>query len=77
MGALPNLLAGQMKVGDEARRVHVGAIWGAEIPSKRGLTAPEMIHHIASRKIRALYDIGENPAVSEPQSNLIRQIKHR
>jgi len=71
MGALPNLLAGHMEVDDEAARVHVGAIWQAKIPTSRGLAAPEMIHDIASRKIRALYVIGENPAVSEPQSNFV------
>ena len=71
MGALPNLLAGHMEVNDEAARVHVGAIWGADVPSQPGLAAPEMIHDIASRKIRALYVIGENPAVSEPQSNFV------
>ncbi len=71
MGALPNLLAGHMEVDDEAARIHVGAIWGAEVPPSRGLAAPEMIHDIASRKIRALYVIGENPAVSEPQSNFV------
>jgi formate dehydrogenase alpha subunit len=71
MGALPNLLAGHMEVDDEAARVHVGAIWQAKIPVSRGLAAPEMIHDIASRKIRALYVIGENPAVSEPQSNFV------
>jgi formate dehydrogenase alpha subunit len=71
MGALPNLLAGHMEVDDEAARIHVGAIWGAEVPTSRGLAAPEMIHDIASRKIRALYVIGENPAVSEPQSNFV------
>jgi formate dehydrogenase alpha subunit len=71
MGALPNQLAGHMEVDDEAARIHVGAIWGADVPSKRGLAAPEMIHDIASRKIRALYVIGENPAVSEPQSNFV------
>ena len=71
MGALPNLLAGHMEVDDEAARVHVGAIWGADVPCQPGLAAPEMIHDIASRKIRALYVIGENPAVSEPQSNFV------
>jgi len=71
MGALPNLLAGHMEVDDEAARVHVGAIWGADVPCEPGLAAPEMIHNIASRKIRALYVIGENPAVSEPQSNFV------
>jgi formate dehydrogenase alpha subunit len=71
MGALPNLLAGHMEVDDPAARVHVSAIWGADVPSGPGLAAPEMIHDIASGKIRALYVIGENPAVSEPQSNFV------
>ena len=71
MGALPNMLAGHMEVADEAARTHVGAIWGAEVPSEPGLAAPEMIHDIASRKIRALYVIGENPVLSEPQSNFV------
>ncbi len=71
MGALPNLLAGHMEVDDPAARVHVGAVWGVELPRQPGLAAPEMIHDIASRKIRALYVIGENPAVSEPQSNFV------
>ncbi len=72
MGALPNLLPGHMEVDDEAARVHVGAIWGADVPCGTGLAAPEMIHHIASGKIRALYVIGENPVVSEPQSNFVK-----
>jgi len=71
MGALPNLLAGHMEVADEAARIHVGAIWNTEVPDGRGMAAPEMIHDIASRKIRALYVIGENPVVSEPQSNFV------
>jgi predicted molibdopterin-dependent oxidoreductase YjgC len=71
MGALTNLLAGHMEVDDEAARIHVGAIWGADVPTSRGLAAPEMIHDIASRKIRALYVFGVNPVVSEPQSNFV------
>jgi formate dehydrogenase alpha subunit len=71
MGALPNLLAGHMEVDDEAARLHVSALWGTDVPTKPGLAAPEMIHDIASSKIRALYVIGENPAVSEPQSNFV------
>ncbi len=71
MGALPNLLPGHMEIDDEAACVHVGAIWGANVPCKPGLAAPEMIHDIASGKIRALYVVGENPVVSEPQSNFV------
>jgi formate dehydrogenase alpha subunit len=77
MGALPNLLPGHMAVDDEAARIHMGAIWDAVVPSRRGLAAPEMIHAIASRKIRALYVIGENPALSEPQANFVTWMLHQ
>jgi predicted molibdopterin-dependent oxidoreductase YjgC len=33
VGALPNLLAGHMEVDDEAARLHVSALWGAEVPT--------------------------------------------
>lgn len=72
MGALPNQLPGHMPVADAEGRTHVGAIWNAAVPAGYGLSAPEMVHDIASRKIRALYVIGENPAVSEPQSNFVK-----
>ncbi|CAB5164353.1 Formate dehydrogenase H (EC [Olavius algarvensis associated proteobacterium Delta 3] len=71
MGALPNLLPGHMLVDDEAARIHLGALWDAELSSRQGLSAPQIIHEIASGKIKALYVIGENPAVSEPQSNFV------
>jgi formate dehydrogenase major subunit len=77
MGALPNLLPGHMSLEDEAARIHVGSIWDAVVPTKEGLSAPEMIHQVASGKIRALYVIGENPAVSEPQSNFVAWMLQR
>ena len=77
MGALPGLLPGQMLVEDEAARVHIGAIWDSDIPSLPGLTAPEMIHEIAAGKIRALYVIGENPVMSEPQSGFVAWMLQR
>ena len=77
MGALPNQLPGHMPVADAEVRTHVGAIWNATVPAEYGLSAPEMVHDIASRKIRALYVIGENPVVSEPQSNFVKWMLQR
>jgi len=77
MGALPNLLPGHMELEDEAARIHLGSIWNAAVPTTEGWSAPEMIHKIASGKIRALYVIGENPAVSEPQSNFVSWMLQR
>ena len=77
MGALPNLLPGHMTVDDEAARLHTGAIWDAVIPTEPGLAAPEMIHEIATGKIKALYIIGENPVMSEPQSTFVAWMMQR
>lgn len=77
MGALPNLLPGHMPVEDEAARIHMGSIWDAVLPTRDGFSAPEMIHEIASGKIKALYVIGENPAVSEPQSTFVTWMLQR
>ena len=77
MGALPNVLPGQMHLGDEASRVHIGGIWDSILPEKPGLSAPEMIHAVAEGKIRALYVIGENPGMSEPQSTFVAWMLQR
>ncbi len=37
----------------------MGSIWDAVVPTNEGMSAPEMIHQVASGKIRALYVIGE------------------
>ena len=66
-----------MPVDDEAARLHMGAIWERELSAKPGLAAPEMIHEIASGKIRALYIVGENPVMSEPQSSFVSWMMQR
>jgi formate dehydrogenase alpha subunit len=77
MGALPSLLPGQMLVEDLAARIHVGAVWKTQMPTTAGLTAPEMIHAIAAGEIRALYVVGENPVMSEPQSSFVAWMLQR
>ncbi len=77
LGALPNMLPGHIPVDDEASRMHVEGIWGCKLSDQSGLSAPEMFHEIASGKIRALYVVGENPAVSEPQSTFVAWMLQR
>ncbi len=70
MGALANLLPGYRKVVDDAKRREVAKLWGVEdLPSEPGLTVVEMMHAAASGKLRAMYIMGENPAVSDPNLN--------
>lgn len=72
MGGLPNVYpAYQQVVNDEVRQKFEKA-WGAELSPKVGMTVTEMIPNIAEDKIKALYILGENPIMSDPDTNHIR-----
>ena len=67
MGALPDVLPGYQKVTDEARRKAVAETWGlADLPSKPGLTVVEVTRAASEGRVRAMYVMGENPMLSDP-----------
>ena len=66
MGGLPNVLPGYQPVTDEAARRKFGTAWGATLPGKAGLTVTEIVHGAAEGKIKAIYVMGENPMLSDP-----------
>ena len=75
MGALPNLLPGYVKLGTRKAR-EIEEIWGDKIPENPGLTVVEMMHAASEGKIKAMYIMGENPAVSDPdQKHVIQSLK--
>ncbi len=77
MGAQPNVLTGYNPLNDPGVITHFEGIWNEKIPTKPGLSSTEMIHAILDGKIRALYIVGENPALSEPQSNFVNWMLKR
>jgi formate dehydrogenase alpha subunit len=67
MGALPNVYTGYQKVDDLAVRTRMAEAWGLRsLPEKPGLTVTDMMEKAHSGDIRAMYIIGENPMVSDP-----------
>ncbi len=72
LGALPNVYPGYQSVEDDQIRAKFGKAWGAKLPAKTGLTVVEMFHAIEQGKVRALYMMGENPALSDPNLNRTR-----
>jgi formate dehydrogenase alpha subunit len=46
--------------------------WGVRLPAGQGLVVTEMIDGALTRQIRALYVVGENPLLSEPDLNHTR-----
>jgi len=66
MGALPNVYPGYQAVADVDIKRKFEAAWGARLPDKPGLTITEIVDAAGSKKIKAVYIIGENPLLSEP-----------
>ena len=77
MGGLPNVLPGYQSVEDPALREKFAKAWGAPIPEKPGLTVVEILHAAHEGRIKALYCMGENPVLSDPNSNHTREALKR
>ncbi len=73
MGTLPDFLPGYQSLEDGQARKNFEARWGCQLPVDAGLTALEMINGVKAGKMKGMYIVGENPAVSFPHSNLVRQ----
>lgn len=70
MGALPNVFSGYQPVTDAANRRKMAEAWGvANLPDWAGMTMTEMLPAIAQGGIKALYIMGENPALTDPDSD--------
>jgi formate dehydrogenase alpha subunit len=87
MGALPNLYPGYQAVTDAAVRARFAAAWqltaddgGGAAPqpgSSPGLTVTEMIDAAGSGAMRALYLLGENPVMTDPDVNHVKACLER
>jgi formate dehydrogenase alpha subunit len=68
MGGLPNVLTGYQSVSDSAVREKFEIAWGmsTSLPPKPGLTVTELMNGALEGRIRALYILGENPLLSDP-----------
>jgi formate dehydrogenase alpha subunit len=66
MGGLPNVFTGYQPVADEAANKKFSEAWGRPLSNKPGLTILDMFTAIEAGKIKALYIVGENPLVTDP-----------
>jgi formate dehydrogenase major subunit len=70
MGALPNVYPAYQPVTSEENKAKFGAAWGVSgLPSTPGLTLVEMFNASTAGKLKALYEMGENPVVSDPNQH--------
>jgi len=72
MGGLPNVYPAYQSVTNEEARNKFQNAWGVSLSNKIGMTSTEMIPGIMEGKIKALYIMGEDPVMSDPDTNHIR-----
>jgi formate dehydrogenase major subunit len=76
-GLIPMMLPNYQKVADTEARQWFEKFWNSPIDEKPGLTVTEIMDNVFSdendpHKIRGLYIMGENPAMSDPNLNHAR-----
>jgi formate dehydrogenase major subunit/formate dehydrogenase alpha subunit len=72
MGGLPNVYPGYQTVTVEAAKQKFETAWGVTLPNKIGMTVTEMIPAAGEDKVKALYILGEDPVMSDPDTAHIR-----
>jgi formate dehydrogenase alpha subunit len=73
LGALPNVYPGYQSVASEENREKFEKFWGVKLDNVPGLTVVEMLNAAENGKIKAMYIMGENPMVSDPDVNHVRK----
>jgi len=71
MGGLPNVFPAYQPVTVEANNEKFSKAWGQTLSDQVGYTITDMIQAMIDGKLKALYIIGENPKLSDPNQNHI------
>lgn len=73
MGALPNVFPGYQSVLNDSIREKFKAAWGKDTACDNGLTVSQMMEEAAHGKIKALFIMGENPMLSDPDMSHVEK----
>ncbi len=71
-GLIPMVFPDYRSVENEEIHAQMQDFWGTSLDPKRGLTVVEIINAILADEIKAMYIMGENPAMSDPDQNHAR-----
>ncbi len=72
MGALPNVYPGYQNVNVPEIQAKFEQAWGVPLSGEIGLKIPEMFDAAHRGELKAMYILGENPVLSDPNTNHIR-----
>jgi len=73
MGALPNVFPGYQAVSNPEVIEKFEKAWGVTLNRKMGLRIPEMIDMALYGQVKAMYVMGEDPVLTDPDTNHVRK----
>ena len=71
-GLIPMMLPDYQRVDNDSARARFEQLWDAPLSPEPGLTVVEIMNAIGEGKVRGMYIMGENPAMSDPDANHAR-----
>ena len=72
-GLIPMFYPDYQRVATAEARQRFETLWGVELDPEPGLTVVEIMNAARTRQIRGMYIMGENPAMSDPDVDHVRQ----
>ncbi len=72
-GLIPMVFPDYQRVDNAQARARFERLWGATLDPKPGLTVVEIMDAVHEGKIRGMYVMGENPAMSDPDVHHARE----
>jgi formate dehydrogenase alpha subunit len=73
MGALPGDYPGYQKVANPEAQAKFEKAWGVKLSNKPGLTIPDMMDAAVEGNLKAMYVLGEDPVMTDPDANHIKK----
>lgn len=72
-GLIPNVFPGYQNVENAETREKFESAWKAKLDPIKGLTVVEIMSEVLKGNIRAMYMLGENPFLSDPNINKVKK----
>ncbi len=73
VGLIPMVFPDYQPVTDPENQAKFEKLWGVDLDPVPGLTTVEMIHAILDKEVFGMFVQGENPAMSDPNQNHVRE----
>lgn len=73
VGLIPMVYPDYEPVSDPVKQAKYEKLWNTKLDAEPGLTTVEMIHAIVDKKVFGMFVQGENPAMSDPNQNHVRE----